>query len=197
MARPGLPEPMWILRLGVHLALSSIPVLAISADVFGWVSLHTVAVWVMPPLLVAVAAMTLGRPQHSDRLVLAGFLWGLVACAGYDAFRLPSVYVMHLWGDFFGAVGGWATESESNYLVGYLWRYIGDGGGIGVAFFTLAVTLRIASWSRRWVFTLAVGYVVCPVWAGLILTDLLAPRGRALFSLSLTTVTATLVGHLI
>jgi hypothetical protein len=139
----------------------------------------------------------LGRPHRSDRVVLAGFLWGLLACAGYDAFRLPSIYSLHLWGDFFGSVGGWATGSESNYLVGYLWRYVGDGGGIAVAFFALAATLRIASWPRQRIIALAVGFAVCPVWAGLILTDLLAPTGHELFSLSATTLTVSLVGHLI
>jgi hypothetical protein len=112
-------------------------------------------------------------------------------------FRLPSIYGMHLWNDFFGSVGGWAMESNSNYLVGYLWRYVGDGGGIAVAFFSHAATLRIASWPRRWVLIFAVGYGVCPVWAGLVLTDLLAPKGRELFSLSATTLALSLIGHLI
>lgn len=191
------PSPTWILRLGVHLAAASIPVLAISAQVFGWVSLRTVAIWVLLPLLVAVAGFVLGRPHRSDRVVLAGFLWGLLACAGYDAFRLPTSYGVHLWGDFFGSVGGWATGSESDYLVGYLWRYVGDGGGIAVAFFALAATLRISCWPRRRVLSLAVGYAVCPVWAGLVVTDLLAPTGQELFPLSATTLVVSLVGHLV
>lgn len=191
------PSPMWTLRLGLHLAIASIPVVAISADVFGWVSLHTTAIYVMPPLLAAMVALVLARPDRSDRVVLAGFLWGLLACAGYDAFRLPSIYGMHLWNDFFGSVGGWAMGSESNYLMGYLWRYVGDGGGIAVAFFALAAALRIGSWPRRWVLTFAVGYGVCPVWAGLVLTDLFAPKGRELFPLSVTTLALSLIGHLI
>lgn len=191
------PAPMWTLRVGLHMAIATIPVMAISVHVFGWVSLHTVAIYVMPPLLAAVAALVLARPDRSDRVVLAGFLWGLLACAGYDAFRLPSIYGFHLWNDFFGSVGGWAMGSQTNYLMGYLWRYVGDGGGIAVAFFALAATLRIASWSRRWVLTFAVGYGVCPVWAGLILTDLFAPKGRELFPLSATTLVLSLIGHLI
>jgi hypothetical protein len=191
------PSPMWTLRLGLHLAIATIPVTAISAHVFGWVPLHTIAIYVMLPLLAAVAALVLTRPDRSDRVVLAGFLWGLLACAGYDAFRLPTIYGMHLWNDFFGSVGGWATESNSNYLMGYLWRYVGDGGGIAVAFFALAATLRISFWSRRWVLVFAVGYGVCPVWAGLVFTDLLAPKGRELFSLSAATLVLSLIGHLI
>lgn len=192
------PSPMWFLRLGVYLALAGIPVLSITAHVFGWVSMYTVTLFVLPPLLVAVAAFVLFRPDRSDRVMLAGFLWGLVACAGYDASRLPTVYGMHLWGDFFGSVGGWAIGSEStNYLVGYLWRYIGDGGGIAVTFFALAATLRIGTWSRWQVLVLGVGYAVFPVWAGLILTDLFAPAGHELYPISATTLIVSLVGHLI
>ncbi|MGH3924691.1 MAG: hypothetical protein ACRDTT_17830, partial [Pseudonocardiaceae bacterium] len=153
--------------------------------------------YVLAPLLVALAALVLVRPDRSNKVVLAGFLWGLIACAGYDAFRLPTIYGLHWWGDFFGSVGGWAVGSESNYLVGYLWRYIGDGGGIAIAFFALAATLRIGSWSRWQVIALGVAYGVFPVWSGLILTDLFAPPGQELFPLSLTTLIVSLVGHLI
>lgn len=196
-APPARPSVWWTLRLGVHLAVAGIPLLAISADVFGLVRLQTVAIWVLLPLLAVLATVVFADPHPSDRVVLIGFLCGLVACAAYDAFRLPTIYVMHLWGDFFGSVGGWATGSESNYLVGYLWRYIGDGGGIAITFFALAATLRVASWPRRRVIALAVGYAVCPVWTGLVVTDLLAPTGRELFPISATTLTVSLIGHLI
>jgi len=49
-----------------------------------------------------------------DPTALAGFAWGVVACAGNDLFRPPNVYVFHLWGDFFGRIGGWATGTSSN-----------------------------------------------------------------------------------
>ncbi|MGO9975085.1 MAG: hypothetical protein ACLP01_20235 [Solirubrobacteraceae bacterium] len=152
---------------------------------------------VLLPLLLALAALVLGRPHASDRLLFAGFLWGLVACAGYDALRLPTIYAFHWWNDFFGSVGGWATDSKSNFLVGYLWRYVGDGGGIAVAFFALAATLGARAWSRRSVIGFGVAYGVFPVWTGLILTELLAPRGHELFPLSPTTLVLSLDGHLI
>jgi hypothetical protein len=196
VCRPDAGWP-WHGRQMLHLAVASIPVLAISAHVFWSVSLLTVAVAALLPLIAALAALVMTRPHFSDRLVLAGFIWGMVACAGYDAFRLPTVYAAHWWPDFFGSVGGWATGTHSSFLVGYLWRYIGDGGGIAVAFFALAATLGAASWSRRTIMAAAVAYAVCPVWTGLILTDFLAPHGRELFPLTLTTLTLGLVGHLI
>ena len=139
----------WHARQALHLSVASLPVLAISAHVFWSVSLLTVAVAGLLPLIVVLAALVMTRPHLSDRLVLAGFIWGVVACAGYDAFRLPTIYAAHWWPDFFGTVGGSATGTNSSFLVGYLWRYIGDGGGIAVAFFALAATLGAASWSRR------------------------------------------------
>ena len=187
----------WHARQALHLAVASIPVLAISAHVFWSVSLLTVAVAGLLPLIAVLAALVMTRPHFSDRLILAGFIWGLVACAGYDAFRLPTIYAAHWWRDFFGSVGGWATGTHSSFLVGYLWRYVGDGGGIAVAFFALAATLGAASWSKRTIIAAAVAYGVFPVWTGLILTDLLAPGGRELFPLTLTTLTLCLVGHLI
>ena len=197
LSGPDLPAPRWLVRLGLHVALASIPVLAISADVFGWISLRAVTIAVLLPTLVVTIIVVVRDPDRSDRVLLAGFGWGLLACAGYDAFRLPTIYLARLWTDFFGTVGGWATGANSNFLVGYLWRYLGDGAGIGVVFFALAATLRAGSWSYPKVVGVAVGYAVCPVWAGLILTDLVAPAGRQLFPLTLTTVSLSLAGHLI
>lgn len=193
---PG-PGTLWHVRLQTHLALASIPVLAISAHVFTSLSLRTVAVAALLPLVVALATFVTRRPDRSDHVLLAGFIWGLVACAGYDAFRLPTIYAFHWWGDFFGPVGGWATGTRSSVPVGYLWRYVGDGGGIAVAFFALAATLRAGRWQNRTVLAFAVSYAVFPVWTGLVLTDVLAPRHHQLFPLSMATLILSLVGHLI
>ena len=187
----------WLARLNLHLAVASIPVLAISAHVFWLVSLRTVALFVLLPLVALLAMFVTSRPDRSDRVILAGFVWGLLACAGYDALRLPTVYVAHWWSDFFPAVGGWAAGDNSNVVVGYLWRYVGDGGGIAVAFFVLAATLGAGAWSLRRIMALGLAYAVCPVWTGLVLTDLLAPGGRELFPISFTTLILALAGHLL
>ena len=189
--------PLFLSRLGLHLLVGGLPVLAISGDVLGWVTLHTVAVFVMLPLLAALVVVVTCSPRQSDHLVLRGFVWGIVACACYDAFRLPTIYDVHVWNDFFGAVGGWATGGPPNFAVGYLWRYVGDGGGIAVGFFAIAATIRAGASSRKSVVSLAVAYAVCPVWTGLVLTDLLAPRGRELFPVTATTLALSLGGHLI
>jgi hypothetical protein len=171
--------------------------LAISGEVFGIVSLRIVSNFFLFPLLGLLAVAVVFKPDGMDRTAFAGFAWGLVACAGYDCLRLPTVYVFHLWRDFFGRVGGWATGTSSNYLAGYLWRYLGDGAGIGVVVFILAAAIGIASWPRRRVVGFTIAFAVFPVWTGLVLTDGLAPAGRALFPLTATTLTLGLAGHLI
>jgi hypothetical protein len=201
LATPGpreLAAPRVLARLAAHLVLGALPVLGISADVFGWIGLHALAVYVLLPLALGVALLVVLDRDRLDVLILAAFCWGMLACAAYDAFRLPTIYVAHWWGDFFGSVGGWATGGRPNYAVGYLWRYAGDGGGIAVPFFVLMACLPPAIMaSRRRAVLFGVAYAVCPVWTGLVLTDVLAPAGRELFPLTPATLVLSLGGHLV
>lgn len=184
-------------RFGLYLVLASTPLLAISGEVFGVVSLHTVSIVLLFPLLGILAVLVVLRPDDIDRTAFTGFAWGAVACAGYDSFRLPTVYGFHLWGDFFGRIGGWATGTRSSYLAGYLWRYLGDGAGIGVVVFVGAAAIGVSSWPRRYVVWSVTGFAVFPVWTGLVVTDGLAPAGRELFPLNATTLVLSLAGHLV
>jgi hypothetical protein len=125
----------------------------------------------------------------------------MVACLVYDIFRLDTVYLLGWWDDFIPTMGTWITgraETRSGAVVGYLWRYIGDGGGIGIAFFVVALAVGLHRRSRRDVVLAAVTFAVFPVWTGLIATVALAPRGEQLmFPLTTTTVSLSLAGHLI
>jgi hypothetical protein len=192
--RERMPNPV---RFGLYLVLASTPLLAISGEVFGVVSLRTVSTLFLVPLLGVLAVLVIVKPARIDRTALAGLAWGIVACAGYDLFRLPTVDVFHLRGDFFGRIGGWATGTPPDHLAGYLWRYLGDGAGIGVAVFLQAAAIGVSSWPRRRAAGFTVAFAVCPVWAGLVLTDGLTPAGRALFPLNATTLALSLAGHLI
>ena len=86
--RIRIPHPV---RFGLYLVLASTPLLSVSGEVFGIVSLRVVSEWFLLPLLGIIAVLAVCRPNAIDRTVLAGFAWGLVACAGYDCFRLPEV----------------------------------------------------------------------------------------------------------
>ncbi|MGH3843360.1 MAG: hypothetical protein ACRDS0_18245 [Pseudonocardiaceae bacterium] len=143
-------------------------------------------------------ALLVWRPKPLDRVVIGGFLAGLIAVAAYDAFRLLTVYGFHWWGDFIPRMGGWVTDAPSNAVVGYAWRYPGDGGGIGLVFFALAASFGIASWSHRRIMAIAITFAVVPVWVGLIATVAVARDGATLlFPLNPATVALSLVGHVI
>ena len=57
---PGRLAPAWLGRLNLHLAVASIPVLAISAHVFWLVSLRTVALFVLLPLVAMLTSFNYG-----------------------------------------------------------------------------------------------------------------------------------------
>ena len=198
------PSVKWLAaRLMLVVALSSLPILAISAHVFGLMSERTTAVLVILPLAGATAAVFAFAPHRTDGIIGRGLVVGMVACGVYDAFRLFAVYALGLMGDFIPTMGTWVTgnpDIHDGAVVGYIWRYIGDGGGLGVAFFVVAFVVGLDRWSNRphRVVLAAVGYAVFPVWAGLIGTVALAPHGEELmFRLTPNTVTITLIGHVI
>lgn len=188
--------------MGLHVLLAALPLLSISAHVFGLLSMQLSAALLVIPLATALATLTVFDPHPGDRVIAHGVVWGVVACAVYDVFRLDTVYLLGLWGDFIPTMGTWITGHPDDLLggavVGYLWRYIGDGGGIGLTFFVVASVCGLQRCSRVQVVLAAVGFAVAPVWAGLVGTVALAPRGEELmFPLTPTTVSLSLIGHLI
>jgi hypothetical protein len=198
---PGYRPSEWLIaRVVLVLVLASMPILSISVDVFGLVSQSatSVAVIVVSAILGAVVTFS---PHRMDMIVGRGLIAGMVACVVYDGARLFAVHVLGLMGDFIPVMGSWVTgepDTNGSAAVGYVWRYIGDGGGLGVAFFVVAFALGIDRWSNVHAVLAAVGFAVFPTWTGLIATVALAPRGEEMmFPLNVATVTITLVGHLI
>jgi hypothetical protein len=187
----------------LFLVLASLPLLAISAHVFGLVAQRTSAMFVILPLATTLAVLKAVVPHRADRIIGRGFVMGMVACLVYDSFRLCTVYVLGWMGDFIPTMGTWITgdpDIRVGAAVGYLWRYIGDGGGLGVAFWIIAFVAGIDRWARRSanVVLITVVFAVFPVWTGLIATAALAKRGEEmLFVLTPATVSITLIGHVV
>ena len=123
----------WIVaRILLFLLLSSLPLLAIAAHELGLVSLRTSALLLILPLVATLAVVTTVAPHPIDGIVGRGLIAGMVACLAYDAFRLTAVYALGWMGDFIPTMGTGITSDpdvESGAAVGYIWRYIGDGGG--------------------------------------------------------------------
>jgi hypothetical protein len=208
---PGAPAPVTVpttvrhhwtfARIFMYLALAALPLLAISAQVFGIMPMNTTGALVIIPLTVTLVVLCVFAPHPIDRIVGLGLGWGMFACLAYDAFRLDTVYLLGLWGDFIPKMGTWlhsGTDTRTGAIVGYVWRYFGDGGGIGIGSFILALAVGLQHLSRRAILFAFVGFAVFPVWAGLIATVALSPNGQQeMFPLTPTTLALSLIGHLI
>jgi hypothetical protein len=78
-----------------------------------------------------------------------------------------------------------------------VWRYAGDGGGLCVVFLVGAGATGLRRLGPKVTVAAAVLFAVGPTWGGLMVTVLL-PRGQQLmFPLTPTTVTLSLIGHVI
>jgi len=187
-----------ILRVVALAVAGAAPILAIPAYVSGLVDLHDAARFLVTPMGLIAVGLALGHSREAA-WAMRGMLAGLLAVTAYDALRMPLVY-FDIWPDFIPRLGGWIVGSDDPHVVvGYLWRYIGDGGGIGLVFF---LACAIAGFRRgtplgRHSVALGIGYGVF-VWSGLIGTVLLLDAGPAmLFELTFTSVSLSLLGHLI
>jgi hypothetical protein len=194
------PSKWLVARLMLVLLLSAMPILAIPVDVFGLVPQSTTSI-VLIVLLAVLATFMVFAPHRIDMIVGRGLIAGMVACIVYDGARLFAVHVLGLMGDFIPVMGAFVThepDTAGSAAVGYVWRYLGDAGGLGVAFFVVAFALGIDRWSNVKAVLAAVTFAVFPTWTGLIGTVAIAPRGEEMmFPLNSATFTITLVGHVI
>lgn len=194
------PPTKWdFARIGLVLLLASMPILAISVEVFGLASQSTITM-VTIALVALLATLITFAPHRIDMIVGRGLIAGMVACIVYDAARLFAVHVLGLMGDFIPVMGSFVTgepDTAGSAAVGYVYRYLGDAGGLGVAFFVVAFALGIDRWRNVYAVLAAVAFSVFPTWAGLMATVALSPNGEErMFPLN-NTVIITLVGHLI
>ncbi|MFE0172316.1 hypothetical protein ACFWZ2_08345 [Streptomyces sp. NPDC059002] len=191
------PTTNWT-RVGVLMAAGALPVAAIPLYILGALPMSWAALLVIP--LLAAKTVLIKRGSAEGRLAGHGMVAGLAAVTAYDGLRIPVAYLTDAWPDFIPRLGGWITESDSgNVPVGYLWRYIGDGGGIAVAFFVFCGVLMNfrPSLVRRHPVLLSLGYGVF-IWLGLLATVVLLPRGTEfLFVPTAEIIVLSLLGHLI
>ena len=114
------------------LLVGTAPIASLSGAIFEIVPLHISFKFVILPayglaVIVGIAYWNVGR------LALMGLIAGIIAVTLYDMTRWPWV-IMGLWGDFIPSIGGWMFDNpESDWVWGYVWRYIGNGGGMGMA----------------------------------------------------------------
>jgi hypothetical protein len=154
-------------------------------------------------LVLPALAMALGlgcfRRSHG-RLMGRGFLMGIASVACYDGVRIPFIIAGWL-DDFIPRIGVMLVgEGHHHATAGYLWRYLGNGGGMGMAFvsaFTLLqphmFPLQKARVTSRVTKQIAVGFGIC-VWACLIAT---LTGEEVMFGITPLTLLLSLIGHLV
>lgn len=177
----GIPLPALL-----FVAVGFAPIGSLFFALMGWVPLHLGAKIVVLPA-VALALWAGFRYRSWGQRALLGFLAGVVATGAYDVLRLGLMWA-GLWGDFIPAIGRMALlDHHAHPFWGYLWRFIGNGGGMGMAFAMLPwLGLRAG---------IAYGTAICGC---LFLTLLIAPLApQELFVLSPLTAAGALGGHIV
>lgn len=180
-------------QLGIlYFVVGFAPISALALSILGLLPLYVGA------LLFVLPAVTLGvglSLQYSEygKLAGQGLLTGIVAVLLYDCTRIPFV-IAGVWGDFIPHISErLLLTTEPNWVIGYMWRYLGNGGGMGLSFIVGARILYPRG--NKWLF--GIGYGVT-IWLCLLLTLLLAPHGEGqLFELTPVTLGLSLLGHVV
>ncbi len=171
----------------VFAIIGFVPIGCLCAALFGILPLHLTVRWVVLPFTILTMLVALYYRDAGQR-ALYGLLAGMAATLIYDIARMVFV-AAGLWGDFIPIIGQLALDDPSaSPFWGYGYRYLYDGGAMGITFAMLP-------WWRSWRWGLAFGVSVCLC---LFATLLLAPLAQdLLFVLSPATAITALVGHMI
>lgn len=167
------------------------PVCSIILHCLGFLPLHQCLFFLVAPILFLFTFFGIKFPAIG-KIVVHGFIAGIVAVFFYDLSRVP--YILCGWLDFIPKIGGWVTNTEEkNALLGYAWRYIGNGGGMGIAFFMLVSLLR----SKKSIVLIGFLYGLF-IFSGLMVVLLLFEHTQDLmFKVTPVSFTGSLTGHII
>jgi hypothetical protein len=175
-----------------YFAIGFSPITALAFAIIGILPLGVMTLaFVLPAALLGVG-LAVRFPAYR-RLALKGLIVGLIAVFLYDCMRVPFI-LAGAWGDFIPNINKMLfNTTQPNFIVGYTWRYIGDGALMGMAFTVGFEVLKPRVDNR--LAGLAFGVAI---WICLVLTLLIAPHGQQmLFRLTPVTLSLSLLGHLI
>lgn len=174
-------------------AIGFTPIASVSLSTFDLVRLSLSGPFLVVPAILLTGAICFWN-ANLRREVLNGFISGLIAVTLYDLTRLPFVFT-GLWPDFIPKIGKYLLENpDAHWSVGYCWRYIGNGGGMGLAFCLLFPFIFDKSVSRT------KGGVIfgAGVYTCLLITLFASPSGTTyLFKPCLLSASVGLMGHLV
>jgi len=116
------------------------PVCSIILHCLGILPLQQCLLFIVIPAILSFITLGIKIPALGKTIIM-GFVAGVIAVFFYDLSRVP--YILAGWSDFIPKIGGWVNNTnEQNALLGYIWRYVGNGGGMGIAFFILLSQLK-------------------------------------------------------
>ncbi len=175
-----------------YFAIGFSPITALAIAIIGMLPLSISTLLIVLPATLLGIGLALQFPAYR-KLALKGLFIGLIAVFLYDCMRVPFI-LTGIWGDFIPKINMLLfNTSQPNWVVGYIWRYVGDGGFMGMAFTVAYCVLKPRVDAR----IAGAGFGLA-IWICLLGTLLLAPHGQQmLFKLTLTTLSLSLLGHLI
>jgi hypothetical protein len=161
-----------------------LPVTLIAGSTFG-IGLRGLAIHVLAPVAAAMLVLLRRRPQAA-RLLGRAACAGFAATALYDLFRFGFLWAGLMQRDPIPHIGV-ALGLHPAWVFGYLWRYLGNGTGLALAFCALGLRGVRAG--------VLYGLFVC---GGLLFVLVVSPLGQeVLFPLNVTTVLMAIGGHAI
>jgi hypothetical protein len=190
--RRSIASPDGLLLRFEGAVIGAMPILALALAILEVIPLHVTGPGVVGPGVLAGFMLIALAPETGGQAV-RGYLAGLIAVIIYDGTRMPFV-VIGGWPDFIPKIGAWLLdESTVHWSIGYAWRYLGNGAGMGLTFAMIAPVAD--RWIDRRIASVVYGVVI---WSGLVATLLAAPNGQErLFQLTPTTIAVSLTGHLV
>jgi hypothetical protein len=199
-AVPLLHEGMAaILIFGIGFA----PITALALSLMGIFTLPFASLLLVIPALVIAMGLSCYQLRYR-RLMMHGFGMGILAVTCYDCVRIPFIMVGWM-DDFIPNIGGMLVGNGDRHTIpGYLWRYLGNGGGMGMAFVCAFALLKQllaehhqARITPRVTKQIALGFG-CTVWACLIVTLKISPQGEdKMFVITPTSLLLSWIGHLV
>lgn len=179
------------------------PITALALSLMGIFTLPFASFLLVIPALGLAIGLSAYQLRYG-RLMLRGYLMGIIAVTCYDCVRIPFILVGWM-DDFIPKIGGMLLgDGEHHLVLGYLWRYLGNGGGMGMAFVCAFALLQQcltehqqARITPRVTKHIALGFG-CFVWACLIVTLKISPQGEEImFVITPTSLLLSLIGHLV
>ena len=116
-----------------YLAFGFFAITSLGAALAGLVPLPYLFRFAVIPAYAIMALIGLCYPAWGKRALL-GLLAGIIATGVYDILRIGLMFA-GLWGDPIPSIGRLATgDPDIGWYWGYVWRFVGNGGGMGIAF---------------------------------------------------------------